>query len=152
MLHAQNYEDIWQWSRNLPVIMIRTSVDNWDGDIVSWAAREYNYLMEDDRNANYSDDDHSWPGIETIVDNFISKKQFNNGVHDEDAPHNHGDILLQQSQWSTMSGLNTLWDSVGIDKPDQNWIHQYYEDFQNHQEINQELAKELTDAYHKRQQ
>ena len=108
--------------------------------------------MEDDRNANYSDDDHSWPGIETIVDNFISKKQFNNGVHDEDAPHNHGDILLQQSQWSTMSGLNTLWDSVGIDKPDQNWIHQYYEDFQNHQEINQELAKELTDAYHKRQQ
>ena len=58
LLHAQNYEDIWKWSRNLPVMMIRTSVDSWDGDIVSWAAREYNYLMEDDRNANYSDDDH----------------------------------------------------------------------------------------------
>ena len=120
LLHAQNYQDIWKWSRNLPVIMIRTSVDNWDGDIVSWAAREYNYLMEDDRNANYSNDDHSWPGVETIVDNFISKK--------------------------------TLWDSVGIEEPDQEWIHKYYDDFQSHQEIDRELAKELTDAYNKRQQ
>jgi len=152
LLHAQNYEDIWKWSRNLPVMMIRTSVDSWDGDIVSWAAREYNYLMEDDRNANYSDDDHSWPGVETIVDNFISKKKFNNGIYDENSPHDHGDILLHQSQWSTMSGLNTLWNCVGIESPDQNWIHQYYEDFQQHQEINEELAKELTDAYNKRQQ
>jgi hypothetical protein len=51
-----------------------------------------------------------------------------------------------------MSGLNTLWNCVGIESPDQNWIHQYYEDFQQHQEINEELAKELTDAYNKRQQ
>ena len=152
LLHAQNYQDIWKWSRNLPVIMIRTSVDNWDGDIVSWAAREYNYLMEDDVNANYSDDDHSWPGVETIVDNFISKKKFNNGVYNETEPYNHGDISLYQSQWSTITGLKTLWDSVGIEAPDQEWIHKYYDDFQSHQEIDRALAKELTDAYNKRQQ
>jgi hypothetical protein len=145
LLHAQNYNDIWKWSRGIPVILIRTKIDEWEGNIVSWAAREYNYLMEDDRNANYSNDDHTWKPTEEIVDNFIAKKQFNNEI-DEDS----GDIILGQSQWSTIDGLNTLWDTVGIDSPDQNWIHQYYEDFQNHQEINQELAKEITDAYNKR--
>ena len=145
LLHAQNYNDIWKWSRGIPVILIRTKIDEWEGNIVSRAAREYNYLMEDDRNANYSNDDHTWKPTEEIVDNFIAKKQFNNEI-DEDS----GDIILGQSQWSTIDGLNTLWDTVGIDSPDQNWIHQYYEDFQNHQEINQELAKEITDAYNKR--
>lgn len=147
LLHAQNYKDIFKWSRELPVLLVRTSINEWDGNIVSWAAREYNYLMEDDKNANYSKDNHNWPGIETIVDNFISKKKFNNDIEET-----RGDIILHQSQWSTMSGLTTLWNSVGIESPDQNWIHQYYEDFQQHQEINEELAKELTDAYNKRQQ
>mgnify|MGYP000848082397 FL=1 len=101
--------------------------------------------MEDDRNANYSDDDHSWPGVDKIVDEFILKKKLNNNIIDVE-----GDIVLDQSQWSTLGGLDTLWDTVGIDKPDQNWIHQYYEDFQGHQELNKELAKELTDAYNKR--
>jgi hypothetical protein len=144
LLHAQNYKDIWKWSRGIPVIMIRTRIDEWDGNIVSWAAREYNYLMEDERNANYSKDDHAWQSTETIVSNFNAKKQFNNEINDDE-----GDITLNQSQWSTLDGLNTLWDTVGIDSPDQNWIHQYYEDFQNHQEINKELAKEITDAYNK---
>ena len=146
LLHAQNYEEIWAWSRILPVVMIRTRIDEWDGDIVSWAAREYNYLMEDDKNANYSEDDHSWPGVETIVDNFIARKKFTNDI-DEDCP---GDVLLEQSQWTTLNGLDTLWDCVGVDKPDNNWIHQYYEDFQNHQELNKELAEEITNAYKKR--
>lgn len=145
LLHAQNYRDIWKWSRELPVVIIRTRIDEWDGNIVTWAAREYNYLMEDDRNANYSGDDHTWPGTQTIVDNFKSKVEFNNDIGDCE-----GDIILNQSQWLTISGLDTLWDTVGIDSPDQNWIHQYYEDYQNHQEINTELAKELTDAYNKR--
>jgi hypothetical protein len=147
LLHAQNYHDIWKWSRELPVILVRTRMDEWAGNIVSWAAREYNYLMEDDRNANYSNDNHSWPGVDKIVDEFILKKKLNNDISDTE-----GDIVLDQSQWSTLGGLDTLWDTVGIDKPDQNWIHQYYEDFQNHQELNNEIAEELTDAYNKRQQ
>ena len=145
LLHAQNYNDIWKWSRGIPVILIRTKIDEWEGNIVSWAAREYNYLMEDDRNANYSNDDHTWKPTEEIVDNFIAKKQFNNEI-DEDS----GDIILGQSQWSTIDGLNTLWDTVGIDSPDQNWIHQYYEDFQTHQEIDETVATELTNEYNLR--
>jgi len=80
LLHAQNYEDIWKWSRNLPVMMIRTEID---GGEIEW-----------------------------------------------DSP---GDVLLAQDQWTTLDGLDTLWNTIGIDKPDQNWIHQYYEDFKNHQ-------------------
>ena len=88
-------------------VMIRTRIDEWDGDIVSWAAREYNYLMEDDKNANYSEDDSvGYRGVETIVDNFIARKKFTNDI-DEDNP---GDVLLEQSQWTTLNGLDTLWD------------------------------------------
>ena len=119
LLHAQNYRDIWKWSRNLPVVLIRTAIDEWDGNIVSWAAREYNHLMEDDRNANYSNDNHNWPGIEEIVNKYIAKVKYNNEIDEIE-----GDIILSQSQWSTLEGLDTLWDSIGIDTPDQNWIHQ----------------------------
>ena len=146
LLHAQNYKDIWRWSRGLPVLLIRTAIDEWDGNIVSWAAREYNYLMEDDSNNNHSGYDHTWPGVDTIVNEYNSKKIYNNNIDEVE-----GDIILNQSQWSTLEGLNTLWNTVGIETPDQNWIHQYYEDFQNHQEIETELAKELTDAYNARQ-
>ena len=68
------------------------------------------------------------------------------GIDDEE-----NDRILKQSQWTTLDGLSTIWDSIGIDSPDQNWIQQYHEDYANHQEINLELAKELTDAYNKRQ-
>tara|TARA_B110001454_G_scaffold176575_1_gene168733 strand:+ start:313 stop:1029 length:717 start_codon:yes stop_codon:yes gene_type:complete len=146
LLHAQNYQDIWKWSRAKPVIMIKTAIDEWDGNIVNWAAREYNTLMEDDTNNNYSGYDHTWPGVHEIVKEYNSKKLFNNEV-DENCP---GDIVLNQSQWSTLEGLSTLWNTVGINDPDMNWIHQYYDDFQNHQEINKELAMELNNAYNQR--
>jgi len=148
LLHAQNYQDIWKWSRGLPVLMVRTAIDDWDGNIVSWAAREYNYLMEDDRNANYSGYDHAWPGIEEIVTKYIASKKYSNDI-DEDS---NTDVVLKQSQWLTLSGLNTLWNEVGIETPDQAWIQAYYKDYQEHQEINHKLAKELTDAYNTRQQ
>jgi len=145
LLHAQNYEDIWKWSRGHPVLLVRTAIDEWDGNIVSWAAREYNYLMEDDYNNNHSDYDHAWPGVEETVDQYVAKIKYNNEIRDVEA-----DIILNQSQWLTLSGLETLWDTVGIDSPEQAWIQQYYEDYQSHQEIDHKLAKELTDAYNLR--
>ena len=148
LLHAQNYEDIFAWTRGLPVLLVRTAIDEWDGNIVSWTAREYNYLMEDDKNANYSGYDHTWPGIDTIVDRYATSKKYSCETGDNPT----SDLVLNQSQWLTLAGLNTLWDSVGIDAPDQAWIDAYYKDYQEHQEINAELAKELTDAYNARPQ
>jgi len=146
LLHAQNYQDIWRWSRDHPVLLVRTAIDEWDGNIVSWAAREYNYLMEDDNNNNHSGYDHSWPGVDEIVEQYIAKVKYNNEI----AKNDNSDAVLNQSQWLTLSGLDTLWNTVGIDSPDQAWIQQYYEDYQTHQDINNELAKELTDAYNLR--
>ena len=146
LLHAQNYEDIWKWSRGKTALSIRTEMDEWDGNIVNWASREYNTLMEDDRNANYSADDHSWPGTDVIVDKFISKKAYNNEIDECE-----NDRIIKQSQWLTLDGLQTLWDTVEIESPDKDWIARYYEDYNNHQDINLELAKEITDAYNKRQ-
>jgi hypothetical protein len=96
-------------------------------------------------NNNHSDDNHAWPGVDSIVDAYIAKQQFNNDISDVE-----GDVILAQSQWSTQQGLDTLWDTVGIEQPDQNWIHQYLEDYTNHQNINKELAEELTNAYNLR--
>ena len=147
LLHAQNYHEIWKWSRGIPVIMIRTAIDEWDGNIVHWAAREYNTLMLDSNNNNNSTENHSWPGVNEVVDAFVNKKAYNNLIDDCE-----GDIILKQSQWTTLEGLDTLWKTVGIDAPDQNWINQYYEDFQNHQEIDQKVATELIIEYNRRSQ
>lgn len=144
LLHAQNYKDIWQWSRSRPVIIIRTVIGDWEDNIVSWAAREYNYVMEDDANSNYSGYDHKWPGVDEIVKQFKHRLKIDNEI-DDDYDH-----LITQSQWMTLDNLPTLWETIGIEKPDQNWIYQYYEDYQNHQEINKELAQELKDAYQRR--
>ena len=125
--------------------MIRTSIDEWNGNIVHWASREYNDLMLDSKNNNNSTDSHTWPGVKEVVDKFKSKKSYNNLIDDCE-----GDIILKQSQWTTPEGLDTLWKTVGITPPDQNWISQYYDDFQNHQEIDQRVATELTNEYNRR--
>jgi hypothetical protein len=122
--------------------MIRTSIDEWDGNVVHWAAREYNTLMLDSKNNNNSTDSHAWPGIKEVVNKFQSKKSYNNLIDECE-----GDIILKQSQWTTLEGLDTLWKTVGIDAPDQNWINQYYEDFQTHQEIDETVATELKNEY-----
>ena len=141
LLHAQNYDDIWAWSRDLPVIVIRTIVGDWEDNIVEWAAREYNTIMEDPRNANYSDADHSWPGVDGVASAFARRLELDNDIDEYTCDH-----LLTQSQWMTLNGLQSLWATVGIESPDNNWIHQYYEDFRNHQDINKELAEELKNA------
>jgi hypothetical protein len=125
--------------------MIRTAIDEWDGNVVHWAAREYNTLMLDSKNNNNSTDSHAWPGVKEVVDKFQSKKAYNNLIDECE-----GDIILKQSQWTTLEGLDTLWKTIGIDAPDQNWINQYYEDFQTHQEIDETVATELTNEYNLR--
>ena len=72
LLHAQNYHDIWKWSRE-PVIMIRTAIDKWDGDVVHWALESI-IPMLDPNNNNNSTDNHAWPGITEVVDKFLNQK------------------------------------------------------------------------------
>ena len=54
LLHAHNTKDIWKWSRSNFAVVVNATIGDWDMNIENWAMREYNDIMEDDRNANYS--------------------------------------------------------------------------------------------------
>jgi len=142
LLHAHNLNDIWKWSRDKPVIVINTKIGDWEGNIETWAPREYNVLMEDDRNANYSGTDHAWPGCEEVAAEFVSRMHLDSELGREQA-----DRLVTQSQWMIAPDIYTLWDTVGIAPPSKEWIDAYLQDYTEHQEYNHDLLVELRIAY-----
>ena len=142
LLHAQNYDDIWAWSRTQNVIIVNPVISHWEDNINTWAAREYNYLMEDDRNANYSGYDHVWPGLDEVADAFVQRMNFDDHIATWDS-----DRLIKQPQWMRTPEIYTLWDSVGIQSPQSEWIDAYIDDYNKHQEYEINLIKELKEAY-----
>ena len=142
VLHAQNLDFVFEWSRAKPVILINAVIGDWDRNIETWAAREYNYLMEDDENANFSGYDHVWPGSPEVANEFISRMHMDRELEDEDT-----DRLIKQEQWMKRPEIYTLWDTVGITPPDKEWIDAYIEDYDAHQEFNLELEAELRLEY-----
>lgn len=142
LLHAHNVADIYHWSRDHNVTVITTSIGEWESDIEYWAMREFNQIMQDDRNANHSTADHSWPGISGIVQAYLHRR--NVDQHWQSLPC---DVHLQQSQWQRMPDLYQLWDLVGITAPYTNWITDYYQEFQERQQYNTELLHQLRHAY-----
>ena len=142
LLHAHNINDIWKWSRNKYVVVINASIGNWDMDIENWAMREYNYIMEDDRNANYSNQDHSWPGSKQVVQDFIHKKNI-----DREWSSHMCDVALQQADWMQSPDIYNLWEKVGIESPSKQWIDSYLQDIKSKQEYNTELLNELRLEY-----
>lgn len=142
LLHAHNHQDIWAWSRAKPVIVINTIITDWEDNIETWAPREYNYLMEDDRNANYSGADHRWPGCEAVATAFVARMHL-----DREDCNRQADRVIKQPQWMRAPEIYTLWDTVGITPPAKEWIDAYLDDYQQHQEYNLDLLAELRLAY-----
>lgn len=142
LLHAHNLDDVWRWSRDKAVIVINAVIGGWDQDIETWAAREYNYLMEDERNANYSGYDHHWPGCDKVAEAFVARMHL-----DAEWAKHDADRLIKQPQWMRAPEIHTLWETVGIEPPAPEWIEAYLKDYAEHQEHNVELEKELRDAY-----
>ena len=142
LLHAHNLEDIWAWSRAKPVIAINATIGDWDKNIEYWAMREYNYLMEDDRNANYSEAEHAWPGCLAVAEHFIARMHMDNEWAEKDA-----DRVITQVDWQRQPEIYNLWEKVGIASPSKEWIDAYVEDFQAHQEYNLDLLAELRETY-----
>lgn len=142
LLHAHNLDDIWSWSRAKPVILINAVITDWSDNIETWAAREYNYLMEDDRNANYSGVDHHWPGCEAVADAFVARMHL-----DQDHQKREADRTIRQPQWMQAPEIYTLWDTIGITPPSREWTDAYLADYKAHQEYNHELLAELRLAY-----
>jgi hypothetical protein len=146
LLHAQNYDDIWSWSRTQNVIIVNPVISHWEENVNTWAAREYNYLMEDDRNANFSGVDHVWPGTNEVAKTFIERMKF-----DDDIATWNCDRLIKQPQWMRTPEIYTLWKSAGLESPSTEWIDNYIADYTAHQEHEQTLINELKEAYNARQ-
>lgn len=142
LLHAHNLHDIWEWSRSKQVIVINATITDWDGNIETWAPREYNYLMEDARNANYSGVDHHWPGCEIVADTFVSRMHM-----DTEHQRRQADRSISQPQWMRAPEIHTLWDTIGITPPSKEWIDSYLVDYAAHQCKNYDLLAELRLAY-----
>jgi len=142
LLHAQNYDDVWKWSRTQNVIIVNPIISQWSEAINTWAAREYNYLMEDDKNANFSGYDHVWPGPINVAKKFIERMEW-----DQEISENHADRLIKQPQWMKAPEIYTLWDSVGIQAPSKEWIDAYIKDYNEHQEWNMDEVNKLKDGY-----
>lgn len=142
LLHAHNLEDIWAWSRSKPVIMINCTIGEWKDNIENWAMREYNYLMEDERNANFSDAEHAWPGCDAVADHFVARMHL-----DSEWKEKQSDRSITQVDWMQKPDIYSLWDKVGIQAPSKEWIDAYLEDYATHQEYNNDLLVDLRLAY-----
>lgn len=142
LLHAQNYDDVWKWSRTQNVIIINPIISQWSEGVSTWAAREYNYLMEDEKNANFSGYDHVWPGTREVAEKFVQRMEYDNEIADY-----LSDRLIKQPQWMKAPEIYTLWDSVGIKAPPKEWIDAYLNDYNNHQEYDMEIVNQLKDEY-----
>jgi hypothetical protein len=142
LLHAHNVRDIYKWTRELPVTLITTSIGEWESNIEYWAMREFNEIMEDDANANYSTDNHNWPGIDGIVEAYLHRRNV-----DETWRILPCDIHIQQAQWQRLPDLYNLWEHVGVAAPAADWIDDYYQEFQSKQVYNTPLLTELRSAY-----
>jgi hypothetical protein len=138
LLHAHNTDDIMEWAQDKDVVVITAAIGKWDKDIELWAMREFNYLMEDERNANYSDADHSVKDLNEVVDAYIHR------VHvDKEWQTKNSNVLLLQSDWQSIPDIYTLWDKVGLHPPHKGWIDSYLDKFYAKQECNTELLAEL---------
>ena len=143
LLHAHNLKDIWKWSRKNYAIVINASIGDWDMNIENWAMREYNDIMEDDRNANYSGVDHSWPGAKKVAENFVHRMNMDkNWVEYYDY-----DFSIQQKDWMQTPDIYNLWDKVNLTPPDKQWIDNYITDIKSKQEYNVELLNEIRLEY-----
>jgi len=151
LLHAQNIEEIFRYvCRRLPddILVIGAYMGSWRNDLEYWAMREYNSIMEDDANANYSGVDHSFPGISGVVDAFEQKQRADDAWYRRllgncNAP-------MPQEHWQRLERIHDIYSRFEITPPSSRWIHDYFTTFQSKQEYNIETLTELRTEYARR--
>lgn len=145
LLHATNVEEIWAWSQGQYIKIIGAFMGNWENNLEYWAMREYNDIMEDDVNANYSTDNHKFPGIRGVVDTFIQKQRADVEWCKRLSHYCH--YILSQDEWQKLEKLRLFWFKFVIKKPSSQWIDDYYFTFQRKQEYNVPRLVELRKEY-----
>jgi hypothetical protein len=142
LIHAHNTDDVMAWAQDKDATVIITAIGKWERDIELWTMREFNYLMQDEHNANYSDDDHSLEDIDAIVEQYIHR------VHiDKEWQQKSCDLLIYQSEWQRAPDIYGLWDKVGLESPGKEWIDNYLDVFYNKQRFETEKLQKLREAF-----
>lgn len=148
LLHATNIQDIFAWSLEHRITVIGAYMGEWRNDLEYWAMREYNSIMEDDANANYSQEDHNFPGIAGVVDAFQQKQRadeawYNKLLGNCNAP-------MEQEDWQRLERIPYIYDRFSITSPSQRWIQDYFKTFQSRQQYNIETLTQLRMEYARR--
>lgn len=149
LLHAHNLNEIDQWCRDENVKLIGAGLGLWEKDIEYWAMREFNEIMEDSENANYTDSDHYFKDISDVVDAFEHKQSVD--IEWLRSCIKHCWKILIQDEWQDKEKIQTLWFKLGIAPPSDSWIKEYYTNFQNKQIYNTERLQALREEYERRQ-
>jgi len=148
LLHATNVEEIFSWTQGLPIIVIGAYMGSWRNDLEYWAMREFNDIMEDDVNANYSEDNHNFPGIEGVVDAFEQKQRADDAWYRKLL--GNCNALMEQEHWQRLERIHDIYSRFEITPPSSRWIQDYFTTFQNKQEYNIEALTELRNEYVRR--
>lgn len=143
LLHAHNTKDIWRWSRKNYAVVVNATIGDWDMDIENWAMREYNDIMEDDRNANYSEQNHIFPGTQDVILNFVHKMRIDREWKDK----NSFDYSIEQVDWMRSPEIYNLWEKVGLQPPSKKWVDEYLIDIKSKQEYNTQLLNDIRLEY-----
>lgn len=147
LLHAQNIQDIFAWSRTDDVMVIAAYMGDWENDIEYWAMREFNTIMQDDRNANYTSADHTYTDIASVVTAFNHRR--NSDRDWRKRALGNCDRVISQPEWQRSEEIFWFWDHFGVTPESRTWCKQYFETFQSKQEYNVERLQQLRKEYNR---
>ena len=142
LLHAHNTDLVYEWTQKHNATLITTAIGRWHHDIEMWAMREYNLVMEDPENANFSKADHHMEDLDQVVEAFIHRMHI-----DKEWRQKKSDLLLIQRDWQDPLRIPNLWNTMGFDSPSADWINKYCEVFWQGQHMNTELTDKLRKKY-----
>ena len=145
LLHAQNVEDIWSWSQGHDIRVVCAFMGVWANDLEYWAMREFNDVMTDDANANYSEYEHQMFGYQHVLDSFKHRQQADNEWWKLSINHSHH--YIAQEEWQRLEYIPFVYGKLQIKKPKARWINDYFINFQNHQKYNVENLTTLRNLH-----
>lgn len=148
LLHAQNVEDIWDWSQQLDIKVVGAYMGTWSNNLEYWAMREFNDVMTDDANANYSDHEHRMLSIEHVVESFQHRSRADQEWWQMCLGSTH--YTVSQETWQRLEYLPLVYERCQIAKPKVKWMKDYFTSFQSRQEYNVDRLTKLRNAYDRR--
>lgn len=148
LLHATNIEELCSWYGEYPVFIVSAHMGNWDSNLEYWAMREFNDIMSDEANANYSTETHEFKDLNYVLDRFEHRINADLDWRSRCSAWAH--YSLGQHIWCSESELYNVYNGCRVMQPSAEWMSGYYADLQSKQEYNVPALIQLREAWTKR--